>query len=265
MPMKVLRRIRNSISYRWAQWRFQPEVIERQFAGEPFKFLIGDLFGARAYGSQRHHWPELNWVKEKGIQPGDTVVDCGANHGFTTLLFSRWAGPTGTVHAFEPNLHNVAILKENIRLNGLKNVVCHPIALDCQSRHLQISIHPNSAVQERPTRKIRTKAVPSATLDDVLGDAKVNFVKIDVEGFELQVLRGARRVLAQRPRLDLELHVVMYDDPLQKLTTILQLLDLDRYQVEVQPVVDGDIRPFDPNIDTVEAWSKCEIVHLFCY
>ena len=108
--MKLLRRIRNSITGRWELWRFRPYVIDRTFAGESFRFKIGDLFGARSYGMHRNHWPELDWIKAKAIRPGDTVVDCGANHGFSTLLFSRWAGPTGKVHAIEPNQHNVDIL-----------------------------------------------------------------------------------------------------------------------------------------------------------
>ena len=112
---------------------------------------------------------------------------------------------------------------------------------------------------------MRTVTVSSATLDEVLGGAKVDFIKIDVEGFELQVLRGARAVMAQRPRFDLELHVIMYDDPVGTLSEIFQLVGLDRYKVEIQPEVDGPIRPFDAGKDTIEELAKCKLVHLFCY
>ena len=263
--MKLLKRVRNSITGRWKQWRFRPHIIERRFAGEHFKFLIGDLFGAHAYGAKHAHWPELEWIKVNGIRLGDTVVDCGANHGFSTLLFSRWTGPTGTVHAFEPNSHNLAILQENLRLNDLKNVVCHPVALDSLNRVLNISTHPNSTVLEQPATRIPTETVHSVSLDEVIGKVPVNFIKIDVEGFELQVLRGAKAVLAQRPRIDLELHIVMYDDPIRTLTEILQLLDLGRYKVDLQSEVDGTIQPFDTDHDAIETLAEHRLVHLLCY
>jgi FkbM family methyltransferase len=263
--VNFFQRVHNSIAGRWEQWRFRPHVIERHFAGEEFKFVIGDVFGAHAYGPQHERWPELEWIKAKGIRTGDTVVDCGANHGFSTLLFSRWTGPLGTVHAFEPNPHNMAILQENVRLNNLNNVACHAIALDSLRRRLNISMHPNSAVLEQNATQLATQTVDSVSLDEVMCDIAVDFIKIDVEGFELQVLRGARAVLAQRPRIDLELHIVMYENPLATLTEISSMLGLHRYSVDLQTDVDGGIRPFDNTADMVEELAKHRLVHLLCY
>src|ERR1051326_9035898 len=91
-----------SAIWRYRRAVFRPYEIRRTIAGETIPFLIGDLFGEGWYGPHHDPWPELEWIKMHGIRDGDVVVDCGANHGLTTILFKRWCGETGRVHAFEP-------------------------------------------------------------------------------------------------------------------------------------------------------------------
>src|SRR4051812_19445532 len=124
----MLGRIARGVTHRFKQLTFRPHVINRRICGEEIRFLIGDLFGAGWYGQQHDPWPELQWIKDNGIRLGDTVVDCGANHGFSSVLFSKWTGSTGEVHAIEPTAHNVEILRKNLHLNEVKNVIVHEIA-----------------------------------------------------------------------------------------------------------------------------------------
>src|SRR6202011_1753534 len=142
----AIRRIRNGIVHRFKKLTFRPKIIEREFAGDRIRFLIGDLFGESAYGPQHEDWPELNWIRDHCIKPGDVVVDCGANHGFSTVLFAKWAGVPGKVYAFEPSSHNMAILKENLRLNAITNVICHQVAVGAASGTVSISSPPNASV-----------------------------------------------------------------------------------------------------------------------
>jgi FkbM family methyltransferase len=135
------------------------------------------------------------------IKPGSIVVDVGANVGFYTLTAAQEAGATGRVIAFEPNEHAANRLRENIALNGLINVDVVSAALGAQEGKLTFHLAPDSegsslyAVesQDGPTTEVIV-----ATLDRYLGSAgvtRVDLLKIDAEGAELDVLRGGVSLL----------------------------------------------------------------------
>jgi FkbM family methyltransferase len=63
------------------------------------------------------------------IRPGDIVIDAGANIGTHTVAFANMVGPTGVVHAFEPQRRNFLMLAGNVAINGLDNVFCHQSAV----------------------------------------------------------------------------------------------------------------------------------------
>jgi hypothetical protein len=108
---------------------FARELINRRIAGEEIQFFVGDLFGAD-WCPRHDPWPKLDWIKANGIQRGDRVIDCGANHRFFTVLVARWAGLEGLVYTFEPYQHNVEILRKNLELNKVNNVRVRPVAAD---------------------------------------------------------------------------------------------------------------------------------------
>jgi len=263
--MKLLNRIRSSIAGRYKQWTFRPYVIERQILGERFQFRIGDLFGEGWYGPQHDLSGEYEWIKSHGIRPGDVVVDCGANHGFSTILFSKWTGPEGKVFAFEPLAHNMKILHENLRLNSAANVTCRSVAVGSAPGKVKITTHPNGTIfTKKPPRGQSGVEVPLVRLDDEFGSTRVDFLKIDVEGFELEVLKGARRIMASAPRLDIELHVFAYKNKEAQLREIFELIPMDRYLAYVQAEIDGPVIPFERGRHTVEELSKNQLAHLFC-
>lgn len=206
--------------------------------------------------------PELQWIKDHGIRRGDIVVDCGANHGFSSILFARWTGPAGTVHAIEPSPHNVEILRENLRLNDAENVTLHAVAAGAHNGRATVTDHPNASVTHEPSAKVIS--VEMRRLDDEINDSTVDFIKIDVEGFELEVLRGAAMLLSHRPRLALELHICMYEDAASMLDQIFTLLRPYSYTMAVQTKVDGPIEPLNSAFHSLELLGRCEIVHLFC-
>jgi FkbM family methyltransferase len=246
------------------QLTFRPYVIERRVAGERIQFLVGDLFGEDWYGPHHDPMPELDWIRAHGICAGDVVIDCGANHGFCTVLFARWAGPQGNVYAFEPLAHNMEILRENLRLNSIDTVVERAFAVGENSGTVRITPHPNASVIVKGQID-QSLEVPIVRLDDEFAGHTVNFLKIDVEGFELEVLKGATKVLSSAPRLALEVHVCMYENKVQQLRKLLALVPVDKYtQVEIQYEVDGLIRRFDPTKDSPERLATCEVAHIFC-
>jgi FkbM family methyltransferase len=260
----AIRRIRDGVFYRFKKLTFRPRIIDREIAGEKIRFLLGDLFGEAAYGVKHKDWPELNWIKEHCIRPGDVVIDCGANHGFSTVLFAKWVGPQGKVYAFEPSSHNMALLKENLRLNGITNVICHQVAVGAASGTVSISSHPNASVVLDATANHSLEKVSLVRLDDVLEGETPNFLKLDVEGFELEALKGASRTLACAQRLDVELHVAFYKDQETELFEIFDLIHIDRYTVEIQTKPDGPIQSFHQKIHSIKALSRCEVINLLC-
>ena len=153
---------------------------------------------------------------EELIQPGWTAVDVGANIGYFTLLMADRVGPQGKVIAFEPLAENFRILQENIQLNGHTNVVAENLALMSRTERIELrSATPGAitwvaSVRIDQNSAVESQGVEAVTLDEYVqqkGIAKVDFLKIDVEGAEASVLEGAANVLNRdKPVLLIEMH-----------------------------------------------------------
>ncbi|WP_298234194.1 FkbM family methyltransferase [uncultured Azohydromonas sp.] len=132
------------------------------------------------------------------------VLDVGANIGNHTVFFAKVLG-LKTV-AVEPNPAALQLLRSNIALNGLEDrVELHPIALGATSGIGRV-LDDDPLNMGRARVAVSTDAglagVPIRSLDEVVGERRVHLIKIDVEGMEIEVLRGARRTLAaSRPML----------------------------------------------------------------
>lgn len=142
------------------------------------------------------------------IRPGDRVVDAGANIGYMTMLAARAAGPQGSVVAFEPHPDLFRILQSNAEQAvkqpnapiKLRNVALGETAgratlVIPEAMSTNDGIAHIGTVANAGERAIEVELV---ALDDELGSGNVGVVKIDVEGFEAAVLRGARRALSER-------------------------------------------------------------------
>ena len=144
------------------------------------------------------------------IKYGDTVIDVGANIGTHAVAFGNMVGPTGTVHAFEPQRRLFGMLAGNVALNSLECVVCHLAAVGDQMGEIVLPPLPSpdmhfnfSAVSLMQGDKTGDK-VPLVTLDS-LNLTKCAAMKIDVEGMETMVLNGARQTIERcQPLLYLE-------------------------------------------------------------
>lgn len=147
------------------------------------------------------------------VRPGDTVLDVGANIGCTALLFGETAG---TVHAFEPSPTTCSYLARNVALAGFGHVQVHNFGLGSQAGETSLTFSPNNrsggfvSDQTQAGSDHTTETIRIRTLDEALpalGIGKVDLIKIDVEGFEGHVLRGAAETLAQhRPLVTAELN-----------------------------------------------------------
>lgn len=135
------------------------------------------------------------------LRPGMHAVDVGANIGYYLLLLARAVGPDGMVSCFEPDPDNLVELERNSRLNGLARVRIHPAAVGAEDTSVKLRGGINSAIAADGELR-----VPLVRLDSAV-TRPVDFLKIDVEGYEGHVLAGAQQILTQdRPNLFLEVH-----------------------------------------------------------
>ena len=140
------------------------------------------------------------------IRPADVVWDVGAHHGYVTLLASARVGPAGVVHAFEPGASNREILERHLRWNRRTNVVVHDCALGAYDGDAQFG---GGGTSKQARLGAGSEVVRVRTVGSLLssGDASApDFVKIDVEGAEADVLANGLRDLPPHARLLVAVH-----------------------------------------------------------
>lgn len=151
------------------------------------------------------------------VKPGMKAVDLGANMGYFSLLLSDLVGEAGSVHAFEPNPHIAAMLRDTIDINGFAGrTKVHQIALSDKSGKASFFIDParpmNATMINREDHEIVT--VPTQRFDDIDGLSNADFIKIDVEGAEQALWAGmAKRLADPRPlTIIMEFTAARYND-----------------------------------------------------
>ena len=199
-PTTLLRRI--SLRYSWPQsskalvdlpWGMQIEVnLNDSIGSEIFKQRVFDLAVS-----------ECAW---RLLRPGDRVIDAGANIGYMSLLFAGRVGPHGIVHSFEPHPEVGATLEANVARAAARRVVVHHCALGgargeaslFESDYFAINQGTASIANvpaEADAPHSRRHQVSVERLDDLFPDESFTLMKVDVEGFELEVLKGAAELL----------------------------------------------------------------------
>ncbi|WP_269716348.1 protein arginine N-methyltransferase [Caulobacter sp. NIBR2454] len=152
------------------------------------------------------------------IKPGQTVLDVGANMGSHTLAFCNFVGPSGQVHAFEPQRVMFQAMVAGVALNSWTNAWCYMAAVGAKRGHIEVpdvaydepsnfgimSLVPGWEGADNLRLAARTQTVEVLTIDG-LGLSRCDLIKIDVEGMERDVLAGAAATLkAHRPILYME-------------------------------------------------------------
>lgn len=170
----------------------------------------GDFSYLTVHDFARHGEPE---VFSNYLQEGMTVLDIGANLGVYALYFARCVGQMGRVFAFEPVPTTFARLKEHIALNNAANIFPVPFALSDREGSMKMWVdeiqHAGSSFYVRSAES-ELLEVPVTTVDLFVqreGIKRVDAIKIDVEGAELAVIRGADRTLRRdKPLLMVEIN-----------------------------------------------------------
>jgi FkbM family methyltransferase len=182
------------------------------------------------WGKKDYDIPGINLTK------GMTVVDIGANQGF----FSLYAASKGaTVYAFEPCIENFEVLKWNVETNGLCDAVkIFNVAVTGKQGDVQLFVgldangqvlsgNPSTGSANRTGENVQARSVESVTLDSLLHDFRIqrcDFIKMDCEGAEYDILRNAsRESFGKIEAISMECH----DNRMREAVTILKSAAFD--------------------------------------
>lgn len=176
------------------------------------------------------------------IKAGDTVVDAGANIGDSTGPFLERVGPAGKVFAFEPNPDAFACLVKNC-----PDASCYQVALSHEAVAYPFQRCENEGASHITNNS--TETVQAITLDSFKLD-KLDFLKIDVEGFELHVLGGAHQTIKDcRPTMLIEINEGALRR--QHVTQLDISLWLQAHKYQWWPVVGANLEQELPQYDVI--------------
>lgn len=187
------------------------------------------MFSSGTLTAEHQFWSDLDLS-------GLTVYDVGSFHGLLALFFASQAK---AVVCFEPNTQNHKRLMENLSLNGIKNVEVRKVGVGSQRETRRMVGNPlmpgGSSVDEKAVEGVlrdgaetRVEDIAIITLDEEIPQAKLpppDFIKIDIEGWEIEALRGARNTLElHKPALFLEMHGETVREKKRKVAEIISFL-----------------------------------------
>ncbi|MDQ1078310.1 FkbM family methyltransferase [Pseudoroseomonas cervicalis] len=142
------------------------------------------------------------------VRPGDHVLDIGANHGIYALQAAQATGPTGQVHAFEPNPRLAELAAASLAANAYSWAKLHPVAVGDVPGEAELTFNPKSAGggnihPGRGPAKAERLMVKMVALDQFFPDPSfhVDVIKMDIEGYEGRALRGMAGLLERSPDL----------------------------------------------------------------
>lgn len=166
----------------------------------------------------------LTYCMAERVQPGDVCIDIGANFGYFSLLMAELAGPDGKTIAVEPHPHIAKLLRQTQSIHGWRFTVLEEALSDKPGEaYLAIPFDyaGGSTIKTdhwfEPQEKVKVR---QSTVDELvweLGLAKVNFIKMDVEGVEPEVLAGMSRTIEENPGLQIiiEFSPFFYKNPVK--------------------------------------------------
>jgi len=178
-------------------------ILQGRLRGK--KWIVGSGNIECALGSYEY---EKRILFEKVVSRHSVVYDIGAHVGFYSLLASELVGEGGRVIAFEPVPRNLNYLTKHLQINQCNNVVVIEAAVSDKSGIFHFNEGPSSSMGHLSVEGNLT--VNTVSIDELVGDGKIpvpDYIKIDVEGAELLVLKGAKSTLSNySPKIFLATH-----------------------------------------------------------
>ena len=184
------------------------------------------------------HEPGLTTMLLRFLQEGMTFLDVGAHFGYFSLLAARRVGKTGSVYSFEPSPATFSVLEQNVR--GVPNIVAENKAVwsrsgtlsfgECAPEFSGLSSFYSPRIAEHKRQRVRIQKidVPAISLDEYVEARELHpdFVKIDAESAEMEVLLGMQATLSRfQPTVTLEVGDILPDAPVLSRELVQYMLD----------------------------------------
>jgi FkbM family methyltransferase len=246
--LETLTYLKNGIVLRYIRGIKKHPYMKKTVHGTPMYLDVNDPGISRTLAVKGTREQDQVYVVRRELKQGMCVLDIGANIGSYALLEASLIGAEGTIYALEPSPQNFSLLNKNIELNKLENIIL-PFQLGA-ANHSGIGkfyLHSASNLHTFHPQKYREFAdVPDAyqqTLDveivnigEFLKDKKtIDFIRMDIEGFEVEVLEGLMDGIRNNtlsPKILFEVHRPKYDDVHHSMRSQLQQLFELGYKVK---------------------------------
>jgi len=169
-----------------------------------YKFVLDrselhDFMMLKTFESGRIPEPDVSSYIMKNLKLGETFMDIGANNGYYTISAADLVGPKGKVISLEPNQKAFQRLLQNIEINNLKNII--PLNIALSDKDGKATLYLNNGSEDGLASLIKSEQSKSfmevelKRFDDLFKDEKINIIKMDVEGSEINVIRGAENYI----------------------------------------------------------------------
>jgi FkbM family methyltransferase len=197
-------------------WRhFGPKGLVLATVGDMKLYVIGRDWATTPTMLFAHSWePAETAIFKKHIKAGMTVIDAGAYIGYYSVLASKLVGANGTVYSFEPSPENADTLGKNAKLNDCNNIQIIRKAVSSKSGRTTFYPNPCNASGSTMFKDYSTHnskdpeiEVEVVSLDDAVGNRKVDFIKMDIEGGETNTLKGMTNIIRNNPNLKMIVEV----------------------------------------------------------
>jgi FkbM family methyltransferase len=207
-------------------WLFNDTIVKVDFRGLTYYFQCPKGYDFNVYLNPYYHEYDVASFVFGILQEGDVIIDVGAHGGLYTLLSGKIVGSEGRVIAIEPNSDNLKFLRQNVRLNQLNNI--NVISKAASDEKLKINLYyetKKTALTSAVTGGSKTVEVETMLIDEVTEKHdSIKLLKIDTEGYDLKVLKGAQCTLQKTYYLVIEQNTAPVKALLSKLGFSLRSL-----------------------------------------
>lgn len=205
----------------------------------------------------------------KNLKSGDTFLDIGAGIGYHTISASKIVGGEGRVISFEPDPNYFKLLQKNAKENGCNNITLFQKAVSNRNGETRLYLYDKvgrNRIEEvnyflADFEVLDCLKIESVRLDDFLGDGKINFIKMDIEGSEYLALEGMKSLIKKNPEVKIIAEMPDYKN-LEFLRTLKEL-GFKIYEMNIDTEKLDPIENLEEFIKMIDAGKK-EVHDLFC-